>query len=111
MSAIIEAYHLGGATVKQVRYSKEFKLQAVKRVIEDGVTQTQAAKELGINIETMRSWIHAYRENREEPFVGSGQLHQEDRRIKDLERRVKDLEEENEILKKAAAIFARERRK
>lgn len=94
----------------QAKYSKEFKLQAVKRVLEDGVTQKQVVAELGVCEYTLRSWIRAYKENKDEPFVGSGQLRQEDQRIRDLERRIRDLEEENEILKKAAAIFAKNRK-
>ena len=43
--------------MKQAKYSKEFKLQAVKRVLEDGVTQTQVAKELGVSVETLRFWV------------------------------------------------------
>ena len=97
--------------MKQAKYSKEFKLQAVKRVLEDGVTQTQVAKELGVSVETLRFWVRTYKENKDEPFVGSGKLRQEDQRIRDLERRIRDLEEENEILKKAAAIFAKDRKK
>lgn len=95
----------------QGKYSKEFKLQAVKRVMEDGKSQKQVASELGMSIDTLRSWIRTYKEKPEEPFVGSGQLRQEDRRIRELERRIKDLEEENEILKKAAAIFAKDRKR
>ena len=95
----------------QGKYSKEFKIQAVKRVLEDGKSQKQVASELGMSIDTLRLWIRTYKENKEEPFVGSGQLRQEDRRIRELERRIRDLEEENEILKKAAAIFAKDRKK
>jgi len=97
--------------VKQAKYSKEFKLQAVRRIVEDGVSQAQVAKELGVSDGTLRFWVKTYKENKEEPFVGSGNLRQEDQRIRDLERRIRDLEEENEILKKAAAIFAKDRKK
>ncbi len=47
--------------MKQAKYSKEFKLQAVKRVLEDGITQTQVAKELGISVETLRFWVRTYK--------------------------------------------------
>jgi len=42
-----------------------------------------------------------------DPFVGSGNLHQEDAELRALKKRIKDLEEENEFLKKASAFFAK----
>ena len=87
-------------------YSNEFKIQAVKRVVDDGVSSAQVARELGININTLREWVKRYKENQDEPFVGSGNLRTEARNIRELEKRIRDLEEENAILKKAAAIFA-----
>lgn len=92
------------------RYSKDFKLEAVRQVVEDKKSAAQVARELGINVNTMRLWVQQYRKNKDEPFVGSGNLHSDDKHIRDLERRIKDLEEENEILKKAAAIFAKNRK-
>ena len=90
------------------RYSIEFKENAVKRKIEKGISAAQCARELGINVNTMREWIKTYNEDNNEPFVGSGNLRSEAMKIKELERENRDLKEELEILKKAAAIFARE---
>lgn len=80
----------------------------MKRVIEDGVSSAQVARELGININinTLREWVKRYKENQDEPFVGSGNLRTEARNIRELEKRIRDLEEEKAILKKAADIFA-----
>ena len=87
-------------------YSIEYKIQAVKRVTEDGKSAAQVSRELGINVNTLREWLRKYREDKAESFVGSGNLRAEAKSIKELEKRIKDLEEENAILKKAAAIFA-----
>ena len=87
-------------------YSNDFKVQTVKRVIEDGISSAQVERELGININTLREWVKRYKENQDEPFVGSGNLRTEARNIRELEKKIKYLEEENAILKKAAAIFA-----
>ena len=87
-------------------YSIEYKIQAVKRVTEDGKSAAQVSRELGINVNTLREWLRKYREDKAEPCVGSGNLRAEAKSIKELEKRIKDLEEENAILKKAAAIFA-----
>jgi transposase len=93
------------------KYSIEFKIQATKRVVEDGVSSAQVARELGINVNSLRDWVRRYREDTEEPFVGSGNLRKEEKTIKELEKRIRDLEEENEILKKAAAIFAQNQKR
>jgi transposase len=93
--------------VKELRqYSAEFKMEAVKRV-ERGETASKVAADLGVNIHTMQAWIKRYKANPNMPFPGSGKLSPEDERIRALERQNRDLKEENEILKKAAAYFAK----
>ena len=92
------------------RYSEEYKINAVKRCTENNLPASHVARELGINENTMRHWLRMYKENPSEPFVGSGNLHKEDQDLRDLKKRIRDLEEENEILKKAAAIFAKSRK-
>lgn len=91
-------------------YSIEYKIQAMKRVTEDGKSAAQVSRELGINVNTLREWLRKYREDKAELFVGSGNLRAEAKSIKELEKRIKDLEEENAILKKAAAIFAQNKK-
>lgn len=92
------------------KYSKEFKIEAVKNAVENHKSAAEVARELGVNANTMRLWIKQYKEDKNEPFVGSGNLRAEAQHIRNLERKVKDLEEENAILKKAAAIFAGNRK-
>ena len=93
------------------RYSEEFKINAVKHCLDQNLTAAQTARELGVNENTMRQWLKTYKQNEEEPFVGSGNLRTEEREIKELKKRIRDLEEENEILKKVAAIFAANRKR
>ena len=87
-------------------YSIEFKEEACKRV-QSGVPAAQVARELGVNVNTLYTWMSHFKEHPSEPFVGSGNLHQEDAELRSLKKRIKDLEEENEFLKKASAFFAR----
>ena len=68
------------------------------------------ARELGININTLREWVRRYKEDQNEPFVGSGNLRTEARNIRELEKRIKDLEEENAILKKRQPSLHRTKR-
>ena len=88
-------------------YSAEFKREAVKRIT-GGATAAQVAREIGVNVNTVRSWSKSAKKHKKEPFVGSGNLRKDDKELKELEKKVKDLEEENAILKKAAAIFAKD---
>lgn len=91
--------------VKQ--YSAEFKFEAVKRVEATGGPVSKVAADLGINENTLHGWIKRYREKPSVPFPGSGKLSTEDERLRKLERENRELREENEILKKAAAYFAK----
>lgn len=91
--------------VKQ--YSAEFKLQAVKRIETTGGPVSKVATELGINENTLHGWLKKYREKPNAPFPGSGKLSPDDERLRKLERENRDLREEIEILKKAAAYFAK----
>lgn len=87
-------------------YSIEFKEEACKRV-QSEVPAAQVARELGINVNTLYTWMSHFKDQPEEPFVGSGNLHQEDAELRALKKRSRDLEEENEFLKKASAFFVK----
>lgn len=89
------------------QYSVEFKLEAVKRYEQSGKPLTVIAQELGVKPTTMQGWVNKYRNSPEAPFPGSGHLKPEDEKLRKLERENRELKEEIEILKKAAAYFAR----
>ncbi len=94
-------------TIRQQRtYDPEFKRDAVRLVVESGRSCTDVAEALGIPVGTLYTWVESYKKHRVDPFPGKGKLHAEDEELHRLRRRVSDLEEENEILKKATAIFA-----
>lgn len=89
------------------QYSAEFKLEAVRRVEVTGESISKVAADLGVNVNTMHGWIKRYRDKPTLPFPGSGKLSPEDEQYRKLERQIRELREENEILKKAAAYFAK----
>ena len=89
------------------QYSSEFKLEAVKRIERTGEPVTKVAAELGVRPTTMQGWVNKYRKSPEAPFPGSGNLSPEDEKVRKLEKELRELKEENEILKKAAAYFAK----
>ena len=90
-------------------YTLEFKLSAVKLANESDQPVTKTAEDLGINPNTLRTWISKYdipktsdkSQRTEEP------LYEENKRLK---KEIVRLTEERDLLKKAAAYFAREQR-
>lgn len=88
-------------------YSPEFEGQVCKRIAEGGEKVSQICLELDLHENTVHNWMHSYKERNGRPFVGSGNIKPEDAGLKRLQRELKELREENEILKKAAAYFAR----
>ena len=91
---------------KRRTFTAEFKDEAVKLVLERGLTIAQAASELDVGESTLGRWVQKARpEGQEEPLSWS-----EREELKRLRRENERLREEREILKKAAAFFARETR-
>ena len=89
-------------------YSKEFKLDAIALVTEQGYTRVEAAKSLGINTNMLGRWINEQKADDGHAFRGNGKLTPEQAEIRKLKAQVKRLETEKAILKKAAAFFAKE---
>ncbi len=88
-------------------FDKDFKLEAVNLVVKQKRPVTAVAKELGIHENTLYKWINQASTSEEDAFPGSGNLSPEEAELRKLKRKVADLEEENEILKKATAYFAK----
>jgi transposase len=94
--------------MKKVKtYDAAYKTEVCKRLVEGGESVTSVSRELGIPDNTLYAWLKRYRENSITPFVGSGHIKPEDAEMKRLQRENRELREENEILKKAAAYFAK----
>ncbi len=93
---------------KGKRYSSEFKKEVVAQALSEGHTVTGTAKDFGISVQTLRNWIEGIHNSKCPEKVRIAELEEELRAYK---RRVTDLEDTNEILKKAAAIFAMPNRK
>jgi len=89
-------------------YSKEFKLDAVSLVLEQGYTRAEASKNLGLNPNVLGRWVQEFQEDDGQAFRGNGKLTPELEEIRKLKSQVKRLEMEREILKKATVFFAKE---
>jgi len=92
--------------MKKRIFSPEFKDEAVRLVLEQGVGVKQAAADLGIGQSTLQKWVSAHRERK----VTNGQLVSEAdmAELKRLRKEVHRLRMERDILKKATAFFAKE---
>ena len=88
-------------------FSKEFKVKACELVIKDGIKHAVVAEKMGINKIMLYRWISEYETYGEEAFVGSGHQRSEDAELRKLRKENERLKMENEILKKAAAYFAK----
>jgi transposase len=91
---------------KRRLYTDEFKREAVKLVTEQGYSQAEAARSLGINANLIRRWREKFAPEKPGTDTMSESEHQELIRLREEVRR---LRLEREILKKATAFFASEK--
>lgn len=90
------------------RHTREFKFEAVRLVRERGVSVAQAARDLDVHANLLRSWVKALATDPKHAFPGQGQMRPEQLEIERLRREVTKLKAERDILKKAAAYFAKD---
>ncbi|NYD84426.1 transposase [Ochrobactrum intermedium] len=90
------------------KFSREYKLEAVKLVRERGVSVAQAARDLDVHENVLRKWVREYGSDPAQAFPGSGQMKPEQLEIERLRKEVAKLKAERDILKKAAAYFAKD---
>ena len=84
------------------KFTREFKLEAVKLVRERSVTVAQAARDLGVQGTVLRRWVQEYAADSQQAFPGQGQMKPDQVEIERLRREVTKLKAERDILKKAA---------
>ena len=96
-------------TTKRERrnFESEFKIQAVKLLIDSKRPATSVARDLDIHVNVLQRWKREYLEEQTHAFPGKGNLMLEQSQIKALQRELRDVKEERDILKKAVAIFSK----
>lgn len=90
------------------QFSREFKVEAVKLVIERGVAVAQAARDLDVHETRLRAWMRELTADPQQALPGKGVMKPEQAEIERLRKEVAKLKMERDILKKAAAFFAKE---
>jgi transposase len=89
-------------------FSREFKLEAVKLVVDRGVSISQAAKDLGIGANVIGRWVREAKADKTQAFPGHGQLKPQDAEIARLKRELARVQMERDILKKTIGLFAKD---
>ena len=87
-------------------FTKEFKVDAVKLVTEQGYKISEAARNLGIDVSVLRRWKDQIENEGDQAFAGKGYMTAEKEELHRLRKEVKRLQMERDILKKATAFFA-----
>jgi len=87
---------------------REFKLEAVCLIKDRGVFSVQASQDLSVHTSQLRDGVKKFSDDPQHAFPGNGQMKPEQLEITRLKREVAKLKAERDILKKAAAYFAKE---
>jgi transposase len=87
-------------------YTREFKLQAVRMLTDQGLSVAEVARRLGVGENCLRNWRTAARDQGKDAFPGNGNLPPAEDELRRLRAEVQRLKAERDLLKKAAAYFA-----
>lgn len=91
------------------QYTKEFKLDVISLVLDQGFTIAEAARSLGIRANMLGRWVkESQADNNGQAFRGNGKLTPKQEEIRRLRIENKQLKLERQILKEAAVFFAKE---
>jgi transposase len=90
------------------RYTPEFRREALELVRSSGRSVIEVARSLGISDGTLGNWVRAEREAQERAADPSALSESEREELRRLRREVAELRVDREVLRKAAAFFARE---
>lgn len=97
---------------KRKKYTREFKTEAVRLLTGSNMTIAQASQDLGVNANVLARWKKEFLKDSSQAFPGIGHVKPEEEEEEDELRRLRRenaiLRQERDILKKAAAFFAKE---
>ena len=86
------------------KFTREFKLEAVRLIKDRGVSYVQASQDLGVHPSQLRDWVKKFADDPQHAFPGHGQMKPEQLEIARLKREVIKLKAERDILKLSRAI-------
>ena len=88
-------------------FDKDFKVNAVKLVLEGTRSMKKLAEELGISANTLSGWKRDYLKDKENSFPGKGYQKPDDAELTKLRKQLFRVTQERDILKKAIAVFTK----
>ena len=80
------------------KFTREYKLEAVKLIKDRGVSYAQAAEDLGVHPTQLREWVKKFADDPQHAFPGQGQMKPEQQGLRALAREVAKLKAERDIL-------------
>lgn len=93
--------------MKRRKFSREFKIEAVKLVRERGVSVAQAGRDLDVHEKVLRRWVKEFGSDPVQALPAHGQMKPEQQEVERLRREVAKLKAERDILKKLSSVVAR----
>lgn len=107
MKIIDIIFLLDGGFEMAKRYTKEFKNEVCNLIVNDNIKLQVVAEKFSVSQGMVYRWVDEYKTFGDDAFVGKGNLRSEDAKFKQMQKELENLRQENEILKKAAAYFAK----
>jgi len=92
---------------KRKRYDKEFKIDAVRLIVEKGRSVASVVRDLGVNENSLHHWRKQLLEDGQGAFPGHGRLKPEDEELRPLRPELEEVKEERDILKKGLGYFSK----
>lgn len=89
-------------------FAREFKLEAVRMVRERGIAKSQVARDIGVHVNVLNSWLEQHDADPQGAFGGTSAKTVESAQIEQLKRELNRVKAERDILKKAVACFAKD---
>lgn len=96
---------------EQPIYSPEFQAEAVKLVLEQGLSIQAAAKRLNLPKSTLGNWVRLAKSGKQIKMLGARSVAELEAEVAKLRRELAEARMERDILKKATAYFAKESQK
>ncbi len=91
--------------LKRATYSAAIKLETAQLVVDQGYTQEDAAKAMGVGKSTVSKWVTQLKQERNGQSPSASPMTPEQIEIRELKKKIQRIESEKDILKKATALL------
>ena len=88
------------------RYDRDFKVSAMKLIIEKHQSVAKVSRDLGVNQNTLHQWKRSFLDDSRNCFPGNGKVTDYEDEMRSLKRELELVKEERDILKKVVGVFS-----